>query len=278
MTEFIKGPQFRGRRLQGPEAHAARLGSQLRQPILLADGRMVVSVSPQPASCTRARRSIRSASTSRRQNAGCERARYFRGERGMIRNTALVSLVASALGLPAPAFAYKVFISNEGDNTISVLDGEKMEVIATVPVGQRPRGITMTGDGKFVLLCASDDDAVQIIDPQHPRNRRHAPSGPDPELSFRTRPKSSTSPTKTTISSQSWTWKRLAGHRDPGRRGAGRDGYLARRLGHGEHLETTSMAHFIDTKTHEIVCQRAGRHAPAFCRVQARRVGSVGFG
>ena len=23
----------------------------------------------------------------------------------------------------------------------------------------------MTGDGKYVLLCASDDDAVQIIDP-----------------------------------------------------------------------------------------------------------------
>ena len=42
-------------------------------------------------------------------------------------------LVAIAAALPAPAFAYKVFISNEGDNTMTVLDGEKMEVIATVP-------------------------------------------------------------------------------------------------------------------------------------------------
>jgi len=66
----------------------------------------------------------------------------------MTRNTALALLVTAAFALPAPAFAYKVFISNEGDNTMTVLDGEKMEVIATVPVGQRPRGITMTGDGK----------------------------------------------------------------------------------------------------------------------------------
>ena len=90
--------------------------------------------------------------------------------------------MAIAPGLPGPAFAYKVFISNEGDNTISVLDGEKMEVIATVPVGQRPRGITMTGDGKFVLLCASDDDAVQIIDPNTYEIVGTLPSGPDPEL------------------------------------------------------------------------------------------------
>ncbi len=78
---------------------------------------------------------------------------------------ALVAVVAAGpLAAPAPAWAYKIFVSNEGDNTMTVIDSESMEVIETVPVGQRPRGITITNDGKFVLLCASDDDTVQIID------------------------------------------------------------------------------------------------------------------
>ncbi len=40
--------------------------------------------------------------------------------------------------------------------------------------------------------------------------------------------------------------------------------------------ETTNMAHFIDTSTHEIIEQRAGRFAPALRRVHAGRQGGLG--
>ena len=43
---------------------------QLRQPILLVDGRMVVSVSPHKGSCTRSRNSIRWGSIGPKPNAG----------------------------------------------------------------------------------------------------------------------------------------------------------------------------------------------------------------
>ena len=39
-----------------------------------------------------------------------------------------------------------------------------MEAVGTVKVGQRPRGITVTHDGKFILICASDDDTVEVLD------------------------------------------------------------------------------------------------------------------
>ena len=42
-----------------------------------------------------------------------------------------------------PATAYTVFVSNEKDNTVSIIDSEKLEVVRTVKVGQRPRGITL---------------------------------------------------------------------------------------------------------------------------------------
>src|SRR5689334_23187349 len=66
--------------------------------------------------------------------------------------------------LSSSALAYQVYVSNERDNTISVIDSDKLEVTRTFNVGARPRGITLTNDGKFILLCASDDDTVQVIE------------------------------------------------------------------------------------------------------------------
>ena len=60
------------------------------------------------------------------------------------------------------SFANLAYITNEKDNTVSIIDIKKRKVIKTVDVGQRPRGIIMTKDGKFVLICASDDDRVEV--------------------------------------------------------------------------------------------------------------------
>ncbi|HSO41715.1 MAG TPA: hypothetical protein VLR47_02530, partial [Rhodospirillales bacterium] len=54
--------------------------------------------------------------------------------------TALVcALFAAAPG----ARAETVIVSNERDNTLSVIDGQTLTVTQTVPVGRRPRGITL---------------------------------------------------------------------------------------------------------------------------------------
>jgi ABC transporter substrate binding protein (PQQ-dependent alcohol dehydrogenase system) len=47
MTEFIKGPNFEVAAFKGQKLTLRDWDLQLRQPILLDDGRMVVSVSPQ---------------------------------------------------------------------------------------------------------------------------------------------------------------------------------------------------------------------------------------
>ena len=52
------------------------------------------------------------------------------------------AILGAALLLAAPAArAERVFVSNEKDNTITVLDGGTLAVTATVQVGDRPRGI-----------------------------------------------------------------------------------------------------------------------------------------
>ena len=47
MTEFIKGPDFEVAAFKGQKLTLRDWDLQLRQPVLLADGRTVVSVSPQ---------------------------------------------------------------------------------------------------------------------------------------------------------------------------------------------------------------------------------------
>jgi PQQ-dependent catabolism-associated beta-propeller protein len=80
------------------------------------------------------------------------------------------------------ADASKAYITNEKDNTLSVIDINKRKVIKTIDIGQRPRGITITKDGKLVLICASDDDRVEVRDAETLKLKYHLPSGPDPEL------------------------------------------------------------------------------------------------
>lgn len=96
----------------------------------------------------------------------------------MMRLTGLMACLCTA----SPALAGKIFVSNEKGNDITVLDSESLEVIATFPGGQRPRGITASPDGKWLYVCASDDNLVRVFSTDTYEEQPTLPSGPDPEL------------------------------------------------------------------------------------------------
>lgn len=81
----------------------------------------------------------------------------------------------------APALADEIWVTNEKDDTVSVIDIETMEVVRTIDVGERPRGITFSKDFSVLYVCASDSDTVQVIDPETGRVLHELPSGEDPE-------------------------------------------------------------------------------------------------
>src|SRR5262245_1260317 len=62
------------------------------------------------------------------------------------------------------ASAFTAYVSNEKSNTISVIDTDKFAVVKTIKVGQRPRGIGLTKDERFILVAVGDDDTIQVID------------------------------------------------------------------------------------------------------------------
>ena len=63
MLDFIKGPDFALAAFKGQRLTVRHWNLQLRQPILLTDGKTIVSVSPQEGFLHQCRNSIRSAST-----------------------------------------------------------------------------------------------------------------------------------------------------------------------------------------------------------------------
>src|SRR3979409_1848499 len=93
----------------------------------------------------------------------------------------LVSGIAVWLVSTLPAGAFIAYVSNEKGNTVSVIDTDKWAVIKTIKVGQRPRGIEFTRDGKFVLVAVGDDDTIQMIDTATQQGWDTLTSGPDTE-------------------------------------------------------------------------------------------------
>ena len=55
----------------------------------------------------------------------------------------------------AAAGGFEVYVSNERSGDITVIDGASFQVIATIPVGKRPRGIHASPDGKTVYVALS---------------------------------------------------------------------------------------------------------------------------
>lgn len=75
----------------------------------------------------------------------------------------------------------RIFVTNEGDDTVSVINGKTLAVEQNLSVGKRPRGIGLSPDGKELYIAASEDNAIVVIDPESLKVLRTFQSGSDPE-------------------------------------------------------------------------------------------------
>ena len=63
--------------------------------------------------------------------------------------------LAGLLALPPCADAGRAYVSNEDGQTVTVIDTDKAEAIATVAVGKRPRGLKLSKDGSQLYVAVS---------------------------------------------------------------------------------------------------------------------------
>jgi YVTN family beta-propeller protein len=93
-----------------------------------------------------------------------------------------------------------IYVSDESRGDIVVIDPASAQIVATIPVGKRPRGIKVSRDGKFLYVALSGSpaagpgvdesklppadrsaDGVGVVDLMTRKLLRILPSGQDPE-------------------------------------------------------------------------------------------------
>lgn len=62
--------------------------------------------------------------------------------------------------MPEWKTGYRVYVTNESSGDMTIIDGTTDEVIATVPLGKRPRGIHASPDGKTIYVALSGSPAA----------------------------------------------------------------------------------------------------------------------
>jgi len=100
-----------------------------------------------------------------------------------LRTTSLLTfLVGAVAALPSTAEpTLRVFVTNEKDDSISVIDSRTNKVEKTIAVGKRPRGIGLAPDGTEFYVALGAENAIAVVDPKSLAVLRKIPSGDDPE-------------------------------------------------------------------------------------------------
>lgn len=100
-----------------------------------------------------------------------------------------VALATLLFAVAAHAEPHRIYVSNEQSGTVTVIDGETLEVARTIEVGWRPRGIRATADGSTIFVALSDldlqsegdGDAIVAIDAATGTITARYGAGTDPE-------------------------------------------------------------------------------------------------
>jgi YVTN family beta-propeller protein len=74
---------------------------------------------------------------------------------------AITSAALVAFAAPAPASSPRqdIYATNEADGTLSVIDARSLEVVATIALGKRPRGLVVSPDGRELFVALSGSPA-----------------------------------------------------------------------------------------------------------------------
>ena len=72
------------------------------------------------------------------------------------------------------------YVTNGGDNTVSVIDTSAQRVVATIPVGKSPHGLRISPDGKQVYVANLKGGTVSVIDTVSQKEVAQVPAGKGP--------------------------------------------------------------------------------------------------
>lgn len=75
----------------------------------------------------------------------------------------------------------RLFVTNEADDTVAVIDAASGKLEKTIAIGGRPRGIGFSSDRSKVYVALGDDNAIGVVDTTSLEVLPKIPAGSDPE-------------------------------------------------------------------------------------------------
>ncbi|HEU4508850.1 MAG TPA: beta-propeller fold lactonase family protein [Pyrinomonadaceae bacterium] len=75
----------------------------------------------------------------------------------------LFALLLAGFGASAALAQTRAYVTNNNDDTVSVIDTATNSVIATVPVGASPAGVAVTPNGRFAYVTNQLGNSVSVI-------------------------------------------------------------------------------------------------------------------
>lgn len=83
--------------------------------------------------------------------------------------------------LATPASADTIFVSDEASTCVHAIDSATLKPSACIEVGERPRGLVASPDGKRLYVAVSNANRIAVVDTATRKVLRTIDSGPDPE-------------------------------------------------------------------------------------------------
>jgi YVTN family beta-propeller protein len=105
---------------------------------------------------------LRAKGTAWATSRGPDTVTAFDGATGRVLATILVG--KAPMGLAVPPGTNKLYVGNEGSNSVSVISLTRREVIATINVGSRPHHMYASPDGSRVYVAEFGTNKIGVID------------------------------------------------------------------------------------------------------------------
>jgi PQQ-dependent catabolism-associated beta-propeller protein len=103
------------------------------------------------------------------------------GRRAAPLGLALALSAAAGSSATTAAGGPLVYVSNEGSDEVTIVDGAGGRVVATIATPGRPRGLALSPDGARLYVALAKRDTVSVIDTATQRVVAKLPVGKDPE-------------------------------------------------------------------------------------------------
>jgi YVTN family beta-propeller protein len=76
----------------------------------------------------------------------------------------IVPVGSTPIGIVAPRGTGEVYVSNEGSNTMSVIDRHSLQVVRSIPMHSKPHHLIASRDGRFVYVGEFGENSIGVID------------------------------------------------------------------------------------------------------------------